>query len=117
MGTGELGKWAWLIALWVAVLGGILATFGVDVLGGGIFVSVVGVLAFLGGWMHLAGMDRTAFYIAAAALGWFAASSGDWFGVSIISDLVMGILGGAAVAAAAGAAGVLMKTVYEWVMP
>jgi hypothetical protein len=48
---------------------------------------------------------------------WFAGASGDWFGVSILTDLLGGILGGAGAAAAAGSAGVLFKTVYEWVMP
>jgi len=117
MGTGELGKWAWKIALWVAVLGGVLAAFGVDALSGGAIASIVGVLAFLGGYFHLAGDDNTAFYIVAAALGWFAAASGDWFGVSILTDLLGGILGGAGAAAGAGAAGMLFKTVVDWVMP
>jgi hypothetical protein len=117
MGSGDLGKWAWQIALWVAVLGGVLGAFGVDALSGGTIASVVGVLAFIGGYMHLSGMDRTAFFITAAAFLWFAGASGDWFGVSILTDLLGGILGGAGAAAAAGSAGVLFKTVYEWVMP
>lgn len=117
MGTGELGKWAWLIALWVAVLNGILSAFDVDFLGGTTVASVVGILAFLGGWMHLSGMDRTALFIAAIAFTWFAGASGAWFGITFLTDLLGGILGGAGAAAAAGASGVLLKTVYEWVMP
>ena len=117
MGTGELGKWAWLIALWVAVADGVLNAFGVDALSGGSVASAVGILAFLGGWMHLSSMDRTAFFIAAIAFVWFAGASGNWFEITFLTDLLGGILGGAGAAAAAGASGVLLKTVYEWVMP
>ncbi len=117
MGTGELGRWAWIIGLALAVLGGILSAFGVGALSGGVVASLVALLAFLGGLFHLAGGDRTAFFIAALALGAFAAASGDWFGVTVLADLVTGILGGAASAAGAGAAGVLIMTVYEWIMP
>lgn len=110
MGSGEIGKWAWYIALVVAVVGGLLSSFDVDFLSGGTIGTVVGLLALVGGYMHLADGDRTAFYIAAAALTWFAA--GDVFG---LGQYVNAILGGAAAAAGAGAAGVLFKTVQEWV--
>jgi hypothetical protein len=114
MGTGELGKWAWIIGLALAVLGGILAAFGTDL--GSTIGDVAVLLAFLGGLLHLASGDRTAFFIAAIALAAFSGAAGVLF-VAILGDLVAGILGGAAVAAGAGAAGVLLMTVYEWVMP
>jgi hypothetical protein len=112
MGTGELGKWAWLIALWVSILAYLLAAFGVDFLMGGAILAILAILAVLGGIFHLAGMDRTAFFIAAAALGWFAAEA--MFG---IGTYVQAIVDGGAFAATAGAVGVLLKMLYEWVMP
>lgn len=114
MGTGELGKWAWIIGLALAVLGGILAAFGTDL--GGFVGDLAMALAFLGGLFYLAKGDRNAFYIAALALVAFWAGAGTLF-VDVIGDLVAGILGGAAAAAGAGAAGSLLMTVYEWIMP
>lgn len=115
----DLGKWAWLIGLALLVLMGLLGGLGVD-LGIDILVSLALVLAFIGGVMHLAKGDRSAFFIATLAL-WAVTgagnATGDWFGVSIIADLISGILGGATAAALAGAAGALVMTVYEWVMP
>ena len=114
MGTGELGKWAWIIGLALAVLGGILAAFETSL---GEFVGDLAIaLAFLGGLLHLASGDRTNFFIAALALVAFWAGAGTLF-VDVLGDLVAGILGGAAAAASAGAAGVLLMTVYEWIMP
>ena len=120
MGTSELGKWAWLIALWVAILNGILAAFGVTFLSGDAITAVVLILAFLGGLLHLAGGDRTAFFIATLALVAISAveaSTGSWFGVSVIGELITGILTGVTAVAVAGAVGVLLMTVYEWAMP
>ncbi len=116
MGTGELGKWAWIIGLALFVLGGILTPF-TDALGGEFVVSLAALLAFLGGMFYLASGDRTAFFIAALALAAFYTLAGDFFGVTFVGDLVTGILGGAAAAAAAGSAGILVMTVYEWIMP
>ena len=96
MGTGELGRWAWIIGLALAVLGGILGAFGVDL--GGTVGDVAVALAFLGGIFHLASGDRNSFYIAALALVAFWAGAGTLF-VDVLGDLVAGILGGAAVAA------------------
>lgn len=114
MGTSELGKWAWIVGLALLVLGGILHAFGVDL--PAIVGDIAVALAFLGGIFYLANGDRTAFFIAAAALGWFAGGAGTLF-VDVLGDLVAGILGGAAVAAAAGAAGALIMVVYDWIMP
>ena len=116
MGTGELGKWAWIIGLALFVLGGVLAPY-TDVLDSNVVVSLAALLAFLGGIFHLANGDRTAFFIAALALLAFWSAGGDFFDIAFLSDLVDGILGGAAAAAGAGAAGVLVMTVYEWIMP
>ena len=111
----DLGRWAWLIGLALLVLMGLLGGLGVDM-----DLDIVGdiavALAFIGGIMHVSKGDRTAFFIAALALGAFAGGAGMLF-VDILGDLVAGILSGAAVAAGAGAAGVLIMTVYEWVMP
>ena len=114
MGTGELGKWAWIIGLALAVLGGIFAAFGTNL--GETLGDVAILLAFLGGILHLASGDRTAFFIAALALLAFNGAAGVLF-VDILGELVEAILGGATWAAGAGAAGVLLVTVYEWVMP
>ena len=76
MGTGELGKWAWIIGLALAVLGGILSAFGTDL--GSTIGDVAVLLAFLGGVLHLASGDRTAYFIAAIALGTFAGAAGGW---------------------------------------
>lgn len=114
MGTGELGKWAWIIGLALAVLGGLLSAFGVSL--PGIVGDIAIALAFLGGIFYLASGDRTAFFIAALALGAFWGAAGTLF-VAVLGDLVAGILGGAAAAAGAGAAGVLVIAVYEWIMP
>jgi hypothetical protein len=115
MGTGELGKWAWIIGLALLVLGGLLGAF-MDNPITGVIADIALALAFLGGIFHLAGGDRTAFFIAALALGAFAGGAGMLF-VDVLGSLVSGILGGAAAAAGAGAAGVLLMTVYEWIMP
>ncbi len=110
----DLGKWAWLIGLALLVLMGALSGFvSMDL---AIVSDIAVALAFIGGIMHLAKGDRTAFFIAALALGAFYSSAGTLF-VDILGNLVAGILGGAATAAAAGAAGALVMTVYEWVMP
>ncbi len=108
------GKWAWIIGLALAVLGGILDAFGTSL--GSLIGDIAVALAFLGGILHLASGDRTAFFIAALALVAFWAGAGTLF-VAILGDLVAGILGGAAVAASPGAAGVLLMVVYEWIMP
>jgi len=116
MGTGELGKWAWIVGLALYVLGGILGAFDVDALSGDFVVALAGVLAFLGGLLHLSSGDRTAFFVAAIAFA-FASIGGDWFGIGFLTDLVGGIMAGGAAAAAAGAGGVLLMSIYEWVMP
>ncbi len=114
MGTGEIGKWAWRIGLGLAVLGGILAVFDVDL--GSTVGEVAVALAFVGGILHLASGDRNAFYIAALALFAFWAGAGNLF-VDVLGELVAGVLGGALAAATAGAAGSLLMTVYDWLMP
>ena len=111
----DLGKWAWLIGLALLVLMGLLGGLGVS-MDLGIVSDIAVALAFIGGIMHLAKGDRTAFFIAAVALMYFSGGAGMLF-VDILGNLVAGILGGAATAAAAGAAGALLVTVYEWVMP
>lgn len=116
MDTGTIGKWAFIIALGLGVLGGLLSAFGVDVLSGDAIVTGVALLGVIGGLLYVAGMDRTAFFIAAFALTWFAAGAGSLY-VAVLGDIVAGILNGAAFAAAAAAAGVLLKVVYEWLMP
>jgi hypothetical protein len=116
MDTGTIGKWAFLIALVLGVLGGLLSAFGMDVLSGDAIITGVALLGLVGGLLYVAGMDRTAFFIAAAALTWFAAGGGSLY-VEVLGNVVTGILNGAAVAAAAAAAGVLLRVVYEWIMP
>ncbi|MEX1248407.1 MAG: hypothetical protein WEA61_07985 [Anaerolineales bacterium] len=112
------GKWAWLIALIVLVVMSLLGAFSVD-LGADtsdLIASIAVVLAILGGIFYLAGMkDRTGFFItvltlAAVSVG---AASFDLWG---IGQYLWAILAGAAVAAVAGAAGVLLVVVYEWIM-
>jgi len=114
MSAGEIGKWAWRIGLGLAVVGGILAAFGTDL--GSAVGNIAIALAFLGGVMHLASDDNTAFYITAIALAAFAGAAGGLY-VDVVGDLVAGVLGGAAAAAGAGAAGALLMTVYGWLMP
>lgn len=117
MGTAELGKWGWIIGLGLLVLGGIVGAFGNNFVTG-ILLDVAVTLAFLGGILHLASSDRTAFFIATAAL--VAVSGGMAAGslfVPVLGALVDGILAGAATAATAGTAGILLMAVYEWVMP
>ena len=115
MGTGELGKWAWIIGLALLVVGGIVGAFADNFVTGTI-ADVAITLAFLGGILHLASGDRTAFFIAALALAAFWAGAGTLF-VDVLGNLAAGILSGAATAAGAGAAGVLLMTVYERIMP
>jgi hypothetical protein len=115
MDMGNLGKWAWVIGFALAVLGGLLAGLGMDVLPA-IVGTIALTLAFIGGILHLSKGDRTAFFIAAAALTWFAAGAGSLF-VDMLGGVVAGILTGAAAGAAAGAAGVLLVVVYEWIRP
>ncbi|MEX2143820.1 MAG: hypothetical protein WD740_04440 [Anaerolineales bacterium] len=120
MDMGSLGKWAWLIGLVVLVVLGLLAAVPVD-LGadtGSLIASIAVILALLGGILFLAGMkDRSGFFIAVLALlgvtAYAAAAGWDLFGVG---KYVWGFLGGAAAAASAGAIGVLLVTVYEWIM-
>jgi hypothetical protein len=114
MGTGELGKWAWIIGLALLVLWGLLGAFGVDL--PAIVGDIAVALAFIGGLLHFGGGDNTGFYIAALALAAFSGAAGTLF-VDVLGNLVAGILGGAATAAGAAAAGSLIMVVYEWVMP
>lgn len=115
MDTSNLGKWAWLIGLIILVVMGLLGGLGVN-LGLDIVGQIAVALAFLGGVLSLAGMsNRTDFLIAAAALGWFAGGAGPLF-VDMVGGVISGILGGAGLAASAGAAGILLVMVYEWVM-
>lgn len=115
MDTGNIGKWLWIIGLALALIGGLAGALGMAL--PGILGTVAQAAAFLGGLLHLSSMkDRTGFYIAALALGAFWAGAGTLF-VDILGGIVSGLLGGGASAAAAGAAGMLLKTVYEWVMP
>jgi hypothetical protein len=116
MDTSSLGKWAWLIALVVAVVLGALGGLGVSLGLPEIVNSLVVALAFIGGLLYVSTMkDRTAFFITALALAAFSAAAGDLF-VSQLGGLVAGILGGAALAAGAAAAGALVMIVYEWIM-
>lgn len=112
------GKWAWLIALVVLVLWSLLSAFGVSI--GADTETLIGqiavVLAILGGIFYLAGMkDRTGFFITVLALAAVsvAAASFDLWG---IGKYLAAILQGAAAAAVAGAVGVLLVTVYDWIM-
>lgn len=119
MGTAELGKWGWIIGLGLLVLGGIVGAFGNNFVTG-ILLDVAVTLAFLGGILHLASSDRTAFFIATAALVAVTLNGGMAAGslfVPVLGALVDGILAGAATAATAGTAGILLMAVYEWVMP
>ncbi|MBX3002312.1 MAG: hypothetical protein KF821_09415 [Anaerolineales bacterium] len=115
MDLGNIGKWLWIVGLALALIWGLAGALGMGL--PEILATVAQAAAFLGGLLHLSSMkDKTAFYIAALALGAFAGGAGSLF-VDILGGIVAGLLGGAAVAAAAGAAGMLLKTVYEWVMP
>lgn len=114
MDTANLGRWAFIIALVIGVLGGLLSAFGMDFLSSSVVVGIAALLALLGGIFYLANGDRTEYLIAAIALGAFAAGAGELFG---LGSYVGAILAGAAAAAAAGAAGVLLVMVYEWIMP
>jgi hypothetical protein len=116
MDTGSLGKWAWLIALVVAVVLGALGGLGVSLGLPEIVNTIVVALAFIGGLFYVSTMkDRTGFFITALALAAFAGAAGELF-VSQIGGLVAGILGGAALAAGAAAAGALVMIVYDWIM-
>jgi len=119
MGPGELGKWAWIIGLALLLLGGILGAF-MDNPITGVIADIALALAFLGGIFHLAGGDRTAFFIATLALVAVAGADSMMAGglfVGFLHDLVAGILEAGRDAAVAGASGVLLMTLYEWVMP
>lgn len=105
-----VGKWAWYIGLALLVLGGILGAFMDNPLSG--LADIALAAAFVGGLLHLASGDRTALYIAAGAFALF--SAGGLF-VDILGDLVAGILAGGGAAAGAGAAGVLVIQVWDWV--
>ena len=116
MDMSTIGKWAWLIALVVWVVVGALAGVGVDLGLPAIVTDIAGLLGFVGGLFYISGMkDQTGFFIAALALGAFAAGAGGLF-VSQLGGLVSGALGGAALAAAAASAGALIMLVYNWIM-
>lgn len=114
MSAKEIGRWAWLIALVVAVVGGLLAAFGMDTLATGTIAAIVAVLAFLGGLLYISQGDRTEFFIVTLVLGAAAAGAGEMFG---LGQYFTAILTAAAGVAAAAAAGALLVVVYEWIMP
>lgn len=114
MGAKEIGRWAFLIALVVAVVGGLLTAFGVDFLSSDIVVALVGLLAFVGGILYIAQGDRTEFFIVTLVLVAGAAWAGEMFG---LGQYITAILAGAAGVAAAAAVGALLVVVYEWIMP
>lgn len=108
----NIGKWLWILGLALGLVWGLATAFGMalpDVL-----LGVITVAAFLGGILHLSKGDRTAFFIATAALAAVAAATWSMFG---IEAWVQPIFVGAATAAIAGAAGILVMVIYEWVRP
>jgi hypothetical protein len=114
MSAKEIGRWAWLIALVVAVVGGLLSAFGVALLSADIIVTVVGILAFLGGLLYISQGDRTEFFIVTLVLAAAAAAAGEMFG---LGQYITAVLTAAAGVVAAAAAGALLVVVYEWIMP
>ncbi len=115
MDTGTIGKWLWIVGLALALIWGLATALSFalpDVVG-----TIAAAAAFLGGLLHIGSMkDRTGFFIAAIALVTFSTAAGTLF-VAILGGVVAGLLSGAALAAGAGAAGALLRVVYEWVMP
>jgi hypothetical protein len=117
MDLSMYGKWAWLIALVVLVVWSLLSAFGVSI--GSDIESLIGqvmvVLAIFGGITYLAGMkDRTGFFVAVLTLA-AAAAGAAAFDLWGLGQYMAAILAGAATAALAGAVGVLLVVVYEWI--
>jgi hypothetical protein len=108
----NIGKWLWILGLALGLVWGLATAFGMAL--PDILVSVVVLAAFLGGILHLSKGDRTAYFIATAALWAVAFTPWVMFG---LEAYVAPIFQGAATAALAGAAGVLVMTIYEWVKP
>lgn len=115
MDTGNIGKWLWIVGLALGLIWGLASGLGIGL--PEILATISAVAAFLGGLLYVGTMkDRTGFFVAALALVAFSSAGGDMF-IPTLGGLVAGVLGGAAWAAGAGAAGALLRVVYEWVMP
>lgn len=108
----NIGKWLWIAGLALGLIWGLATAFGMAL--PEILVDVVVLLAFVGGILHLAKMDRTGYFIATLALWAVATTPWTLFG---IEAWLMPIFAGAATAALAGAAGVLVMVIWEWVKP
>lgn len=116
MDAKSLGKWAWVIALVVSVLLGLLGGLGVNLGLPAIVGDLITFLAVVGGFLHLSdSKDLTGWLITAIALATFSGAAGGLF-VPQLGGIVAGILGGAASAAGAASAGALLKLVIDWVM-
>lgn len=116
MDMKTLGKWAFWIALVAYVLSGILEPFGYGFLGNEYVAGLAALLAVLGGMFYLDDMDHTGFFVTALALQAFSDKVDPLF-VQSLNDIVHGALGGMASAAIAGAVGVLVMILIDWLKP
>ncbi|MCW5878275.1 MAG: hypothetical protein KIS80_05355 [Anaerolineales bacterium] len=115
MDAKSLGKWAWVIALVVSVLLGLLKGVGVNLALPGIVSGLIALLAVVGGFLHLSGTkDLTGWLIIALALRAF--STVVLPEIPMLGEIVSGVVEGAGGAVSAATTGALLKLVIDWVM-